>query len=124
MNTAQMYRENILDHYKHPRNKGVLESCTCKHHESNPICGDEVTMQVRLNHDMIEEIRFMGHGCAISLAAASMLTEHAKAKNIENVLGMTDETILELLGIPVTPVRMKCATLALISLQKALCGGA
>ena len=79
-----MYREELLDHYKYPRNFGKLESATMMHREFNPLCGDDITLQVVVNNGVVQDIKFNGHGCAISMAAASMLSEHIKGKQVKN----------------------------------------
>ena len=108
------YRENILDHYRNPRNKGHLENPTHTHEEHNPLCGDVLHMELRVNsEDVIEEIRFDGEGCAISQASASMLTEMIQGKTLEEAKQVSKEDILEALGIDIGPVRLKCALLSL-----------
>lgn len=119
------YRENILDHYKNPRNFGKLSNPDVTHEENNPLCGDKIGMDVKLKvlgHEKtaIENIHFFGVGCAISLASASMLTELAKGKDSEDIKKLKSEDILKLLSIELTPTRLKCALLPLEVLQKAL----
>lgn len=110
-----MYRENILEHYRHPCNFGVMEEPTFEAEGVNPLCGDELRVQVRVDDDgIIQELRFSGQGCAISQAAMSMLSEEIVGKPIDEVSGMTKEDVLELLGIPLSPVRLKCALLGLV----------
>jgi nitrogen fixation NifU-like protein len=117
----QLYRELILDHYKNPRNHGVLEPADARAEGQNPLCGDEVTVSVRLGAgDVIEEVGFDGRGCAISQAATSMLTDLVKGKTALEVASMPKEALLEELGIPLTPVRLKCAILGLGVLKVAL----
>lgn len=119
MAAADMYQANILDHYKNPRNKGKLEPCTVHVEEDNPLCGDRVLLYVNLKNGTITDIAFDGQGCAISQASASMLTEHVKGKPLADATALDKDDILKLLGIPVSPVRMKCATLGLSSLKSA-----
>jgi nitrogen fixation NifU-like protein len=108
------YRENILDHYRHPRNKGRLEHPTHSHEEHNPLCGDVIRMDLHVNEDnVIDQVRFEGDGCAISQASASMLTEMIQGKTLEQAKELTREDILEALGIEIGPVRLKCALLSL-----------
>ena len=117
----QLYRELILDHYKNPRNHGLLEQADASAEGMNPLCGDEITVSVRLGqNDVIEDVGFEGRGCAISQAATSMLTDLVKGKTVEEVGMMPKEELLEELGIPLTPVRLKCAILGLGVLKLAL----
>ncbi|GAB4422412.1 MAG: SUF system NifU family Fe-S cluster assembly protein [Anaerolineae bacterium] len=108
------YKENILDHYRHPRNAGKLEHPTHSHEEHNPLCGDVIRMDLRVNEqNIIEEVAFTGKGCAISQASASMLTEMIQGKSLEEAKQIGKEEILEALGIEIGPVRLKCALLSL-----------
>jgi nitrogen fixation NifU-like protein len=117
----QLYREVILDHYKNPRSHGLLEGADATAEGQNPLCGDEVTVSVRFGEgDTIEEIGFEGRGCAISQAATSMLTELVKGRNAADVAAMPKDELLEQIGIPLTPVRLKCAILGLGVLKLAL----
>jgi nitrogen fixation NifU-like protein len=117
----QLYRELILDHYKNPRNHGLLEAADARAEGVNPLCGDEISVSVRLGEDdVIEDVGFEGRGCAISQAATSMLTDLVKGKTAEQVSAMPKEELLEELGIPLTPVRLKCAILGLGVLKLAL----
>ena len=108
-----LYRENIIDHYRHPRNKGHLEKPDVHYHDVNPFCGDEITLELKVEDGRIVAVAFDGKGCAISQASASMLTEEILGKTLEHVREMSKEDILDLLGIPIGPVRMKCALLSL-----------
>lgn len=118
----QLYREIILDHYKNPRGHGVIEGADAEAEGQNPLCGDEVSIYVSFapGSDVIEEVKFQGRGCAISQAATSMLTEMVKGRSAEEVASMSKEALLEELGIPLTPVRLKCAILGLTTLKLAL----
>jgi len=117
----QLYREVILDHYKNPRNHGLLEPSDAHAEGQNPLCGDEVTVSVRLGEGgVIEEVGFEGRGCAISQAATSMLTDLVRGRTAEQVAAMPKEELLDELGIPLTPVRLKCAILGLGVLKLAL----
>ncbi|TML22494.1 MAG: SUF system NifU family Fe-S cluster assembly protein [Actinobacteria bacterium] len=117
----QLYRELILDHYKNPRNHGLLEAADASAEGQNPLCGDEVSVSIRLGKgDVIEDVGFEGRGCAISQAATSMLTDLVKGKSADEVAAMPKEELLDELGIPLTPVRLKCAILGLGVLKLAL----
>ena len=117
----QLYRELILDHYKSPRNHGLLADADATAEGQNPLCGDEVTVSVRLGPgDVVEEVGFEGRGCAISQAATSMLTDLVKGRTVAEVAAMPKEELLDELGIPLTPVRLKCAILGLGVLKLAL----
>lgn len=108
---------NILDHYKHPRNHGVIEQPTVSFEEHNPMCGDRVRMDLLIADNTIQDLRFSGRGCTISQAAASMMTEALKGQPIEAAKTFAKEDILELLGIPIGYARMKCALLGLKALK-------
>ena len=118
----QMYREVILDHYKSPRGHGLLEHPDAQAEGQNPLCGDEVTITVNFAEDgeTIEAIGFDGRGCAISQAATSMLTELVKGRKAADVAALPKEELLEEIGIPLTPIRLKCAILGLGVLKVAL----
>lgn len=108
------YRELILDHYKHPRNRGTLEPNDFSFEDENPLCGDKLRIDVRLDENQrVEAVAFTGRGCAISQASASLLTEHILGKSLDEVKQLTRDDILDLLGIELTPVRLKCAMLSL-----------
>ncbi|MBR9693260.1 SUF system NifU family Fe-S cluster assembly protein [Candidatus Woesearchaeota archaeon] len=115
-----LYRELILEEYKHPKNKGTLEKPTCTCKKSNPVCGDEMTITLIVNDGIVTDIKFSCVGCAISQAAASLFTEHIKGKKVEEIENMDEKTILELLGIELNPMRMKCAVLVLRAVAGAL----
>jgi nitrogen fixation NifU-like protein len=118
-----LYRENILDHYRHPRNKGRLEHATHTHEEHNPLCGDIIRIDLHVNEgDVIDEVRFEGEGCAISQASASMLTEMIAGKTLEEAKELSKQDILEALGIEIGPVRLKCALLSLKVLKAGIYG--
>jgi nitrogen fixation NifU-like protein len=118
-----LYRENILDHYRNPRNKGRLEHPTHTHEEHNPLCGDVVRIDLHVNEeDVIDQVRFEGEGCAISQASASMLTEMLEGKTLEEAKKLSKEDILEAMGIQIGPVRLKCALLSLKVLKAGIYG--
>jgi len=116
----QLYREVILDHYKNPRSHGLLADADAQAEGQNPLCGDEISVSVRFDGDTIAEIGFEGRGCAISQAATSMLTELVRGRTAQEVAAMPRDELLEEIGIPLTPVRLKCAILGLGVLKVAL----
>jgi nitrogen fixation NifU-like protein len=118
----QMYREVILDHYKNPRGHGLLEGADAEAEGQNPLCGDEVSIYVAFGDDgeTIDEVKFSGRGCAISQAATSMLTELVRGRTATEVAGLPRDELLDEIGIPLTPVRLKCALLGLSTLKLAL----
>lgn len=113
MATPDMYRENILDHYKHPRNRGKIAHADSEAHDSNPLCGDDITYYLKIEHGRVSEIKFDGAACAICLAASSMLTEEVAGKPIEHARAYKKEQLLSVLGIDPGPTRLKCALLPL-----------
>ena len=117
-----MYREVILDHYKNPRGHGVIEGADAAAEGQNPLCGDEVSIYVAFGGDgnTIADVKFRGRGCAISQAATSMLTEMVKGRSATEVATLDKEELLEEIGIPLTPIRLKCALLGLGVLKVAL----
>jgi nitrogen fixation protein NifU and related proteins len=118
----QMYREVILDHYKNPRGHGELEAPDAHADGQNPLCGDEVSIYVAFGADgeTIDEVKFSGRGCAISQAATSMLTEMVAGRKASEVASLDKDELLAEIGIPLTPVRLKCAMLGLTTLKVAL----
>lgn len=115
-----IYQELILDHYKNPRNFGTLENATKSIALDNPFCGDKIRMDVIVKDGKIKEIKFSGQGCAISQASASMLTEYTLRKKVSDLQKLDKSFILKMLGIELSPNRLKCALLPLEVLQKCL----
>ncbi len=118
----QLYREVILDHYKNPRGHGVIEDADAEAEGLNPLCGDEITIYVSFADDgeTIEDVKFSGRGCAISQAATSMLVEMAKGRGASELAALPKDELLDEIGIPLTPIRLKCALLGLGVLKVAL----
>lgn len=108
-----IYQEELLDHYENPSNYGTLPNPDISHEEDNPLCGDRIRIDLIVEDDIITEVRFCGHGCTISQAAASMLTEEIEGKSLTEVKKLSRDDILDMIGIPLGPVRVKCALLAL-----------
>lgn len=109
-----IYREIILDHYRNPRNKGKLPEADVSIHDSNPLCGDEIDMHLKVDGDKIKDIKFEGRGCAISQASASMLTEMVMGKPLTSIKDLSKDDILENIGLTsLGPARIKCALLSL-----------
>ena len=116
-----MYQEQILDHYKNPRNFGKIMDATVHHHEKNPLCGDELDVYFFIDDGKnIADVKIYGHGCAISQASASMLTEKVKGKKIEIIKKLKKDEILEMLGIPISAARLKCALLSMDTFKNAI----
>ena len=115
-----IYRENILDHYAHPRNFGKLENFDAEFKEFNPLCGDETTIQIKVENNIIKDIKFSGRGCAISVAASSMLLTELKGKQLEYLKNLQKEFVYDLLSIPISPVRVKCALLSLEAVRRVI----
>ncbi|MBS3149114.1 SUF system NifU family Fe-S cluster assembly protein [Candidatus Woesearchaeota archaeon] len=115
-----LYAENILDHYNNPRNFGIPKKFDLNQQEINPLCGDEINIYLTLDNKKIKDIKFSGSGCAISQASASIISEHIKGKEINEVKSYGKEDILNLLGISIGPVRLKCALLSLKAIQKSI----
>lgn len=115
------YQAQILDHYKRPHNRGTLDPATHRSHESNPLCGDEIVLTLRADgEDRIEDVRFDGEGCAISMASASILTDSLKGRTLADAATIDRAAVLKSVGVPLSSVREQCALLPLRALQAAL----
>jgi nitrogen fixation NifU-like protein len=115
-----LYRDYILEHYRRPHNFGILEAPTASYEGSNPLCGDRITMMLGIADGVVREVAFTGRGCAISQASASLLTDEIKGKTVAQVEEMTPDDLLDLIGIEISPARLKCALLSLDTVAHAL----
>jgi nitrogen fixation NifU-like protein len=116
-----LYRDEILEHYRHPHNFGTLEQPDVSHEMANPLCGDRITLMLGLNDEgTVEEVAFTGRGCAISQASASMLTDEIKGKSLAEIAQLGRQDVLDNLGIDISPARLKCAMLSLETLRAAV----
>jgi len=122
MSWDDIYRETILDHYRHPTHQGTLENPDIRYEDANPLCGDKIRMDLRIRDGRIEDARFSGTGCAISQAAADMLCEKVSGLSLEEAKTITRDDVLEMLGVELGPVRLKCALLALKTLKAGVYG--
>lgn len=116
----KLYQEELMDHYRNPRNRGRLEAPDFSSDEHNPSCGDSIFMQGTIAQDSVIAIAFEGKGCVISQATASMLSASVKNKNLQDILAIDAAYIISLLGIELGPMRIKCALLSLIALQQGI----
>ena len=117
-----LFREHVLDHYRHPRCHGTLEAPDLAYEDANPLCGDRLRMEFRIRDGRIEQVRFSGIGCSISQASASMLCERVEGLELEEAKRLGKDDVLELLGLELGPVRLKCALLALKTMKAGLYG--
>ena len=120
--TDSLYREAILDHYRNPRNRGMLDPADFSYEDVNPLCGDEIRIDLRTDGERVTDVRFSGRGCAISQAAASILMEMVEGQPLDEVKAISREDLLEELGVPISPARMKCAMLGLKVLKAGIYG--
>lgn len=117
-----LYREYIIDHYKNPRNFGELEQRDAEFEDQNPLCGDELGVQIKLDGDRVSDLRFHGQGCAISQATASIISDELKGKTVSEISELDRHFVVEELGIDLSPTRLKCGLLSLKVVQGALLG--
>jgi nitrogen fixation NifU-like protein len=117
-----LYRDEILEHYRRPHNFGTLPTPDAMHEGYNPLCGDRITLMLGIQGDEVKEVAFTGRGCAISQASASMLTDEIKGKPLSDVAQLTNQDVLDELGIEISPARLKCALLSIETLRRALDG--
>ncbi|MDP3940815.1 MAG: iron-sulfur cluster assembly scaffold protein [bacterium] len=115
-----LYKEEIIEHYKHPQNFGKLSDFSASSKQLNPFCGDEVEMFIRFSGGVASDVSFLGHGCAISIASSSIITEHIKGKSKAELTKFSKEDMLTLLGVEVSETRKKCALLGWAVLQDCL----
>ena len=116
-----LYRDEILEHYRNPHNFGTLETPTTAKEGANPLCGDRITLMLAINDQgTVEDVAFTGRGCAISQASASMLTDEIKGKPLAEIAHLGRQDVLDNLGIEISPARMKCAMLSLETLRSAV----
>jgi nitrogen fixation NifU-like protein len=115
-----LYKEIVLDHYKNPHNFGELDPADYTAEDSNPLCGDQVRIDLRVDDGIVTDIKFSGRGCAVSMASTSILTDMVLGQPLEEVRKITRDDLLEEIGIPVSPARLKCATLGLNVLNLSL----
>ncbi len=118
----ELFRENILEHHKHPRCHGSLENPDTTFEDANPLCGDRIRMEFKIQDGVLQKVRFNGQGCSISQAAASMLCEHVEGKTLDEIKQLGRQDVMDMLGIELGPVRLKCALLALKTLKAGIYG--
>lgn len=116
----KLYKERVMDHYQNPRNRGKLEKPDFSTGHFNPSCGDSVNFDAYVEHGKIKKIMFTGTGCAVSQAAASMLTEHCIGKSLDELINLDKDFMLKLVGMPLGPMRVRCALLALQALHQGI----
>lgn len=117
---SDLYREQILDHYRNPHNHGELDPNDASFEDTNPLCGDKVRIDIRVDGDVLKDIAFSGRGCAISQASTSILTDLVKGETLDEIMAFDKDDLLDELGIPISPARVKCALLGLHVLKGAI----
>ena len=117
---SDLYREQILDHYRNPHNHGELDPNDTTFEDTNPLCGDKIRIDLRISDGVVTDIAFSGRGCAISLASASILTDMVKGDTLDEIMSFDKDVLLDELGIPISPARIKCALLGLHVLKGAI----
>lgn len=118
MYEQELYRQEILEHYRHPQNFGRLKKSSYQSYMVNPLCGDEMDLQLRMERGQVKNVKFMGRGCALSIASASLFTEQLKGKSLAQLKKLTARSVLKNLGVPIGPARRKCALLVSDALQE------
>ncbi|MDE1825005.1 MAG: SUF system NifU family Fe-S cluster assembly protein [Candidatus Micrarchaeota archaeon] len=118
--SLDIYAERLIQYYEHPHNKGKLPGASVELHEENVTCGDKMTIYLKIRQNIVEDIKFDGDGCAISMASASMITDFVKGKSLEEVEKMTISTVMEIIGIDPGPARLHCATLSTRAIKGAV----
>ena len=122
MTDSKAYNEHLMDHYHNPRNFGRLDNPDLYHQESNRMCGDQIRIEAHVKGGHIKDVRFEGRGCAISIAAASILTEMLKGQSLDDLKGLDKEQLLDAIGVPLKRTRLNCALLGLKVFHKAAYG--
>lgn len=117
-----LYRQYILDHYRQPHNHGTLEHPDIHAADTNPLCGDRISIDLKLDGDRVSEVRFSGRGCAISQASASMLTEQIDGATLDELRAITPQDVFDMLGVEIGPARQRCALLSLRVLHQGVHG--
>lgn len=115
-----LYAQNVMDHYRNPRNTGTIETPTIHHQEANYSCGDKAAMDLVVESNILKDIKYIGSGCAISQAAISIMSEIIKGKSVDEIMDLKEEDIVNMLGVPIGYRRKKCALLGLLTLKNAL----
>jgi nitrogen fixation NifU-like protein len=115
-----LYREDLMDIYKNPTHKGAVDNPSVEVYEKNPMCGDEIDLTVKVKNGVIEDIKFKGAACSVSIISSDLLLDHVKGKTIEEVKNITKEDLMDLVDINLTTSRVKCATLVLVALHEAI----
>ncbi len=120
MTDEEINTEILLDHYRNPHNHGQIDDASEKLIEFNPVCGDTVQLTIKIDNDVVSDIKFIGRGCSVSQGSASMLTDKVKGMKIEEIKKINEDDILRMLGLKLGPSREKCALLSLNALQKCI----